>query len=65
MGLDTLDTQAGNACHHLTYLSHAYHPNPAPKQKGPELGLNARQRTAACPRLPKPSHWLRHRLVKA
>lgn len=25
VGLDTLDTQAGVACHHLTYLSHAYH----------------------------------------
>ena len=24
VGLDTLDTQAGVACHHLTYLSHAY-----------------------------------------
>jgi hypothetical protein len=37
VGLDTLDTQAGVACHHLTYLSHAYHPSPAPKQEGPEL----------------------------
>ena len=24
VGLDTLDTQAGYACHHLTYLSYAY-----------------------------------------
>lgn len=24
VGLDTLNTQAGVACHHLTYLSHAY-----------------------------------------
>lgn len=65
MGLDTLDTQAGVACHHLTYLSHAYHPSPAPKQKGPELGLNARQRTAAYPRLPKCFHWPQYLLVKA
>jgi hypothetical protein len=31
VGLDTLDTQAGDACHHLTYLSHDYHLSPAPK----------------------------------